>query len=87
MGGNFILGLLGSNEHGDFVSELEALCKEMSSKPVKAVIKKDVKFDFKIKGQKPIVTKDIIQFNLTGADFSADKIVEVMKKHGVAELE
>jgi len=59
----------------------------MSSKPVKMTKKADVKFDFKIKGQKPIVTKEICQFNITGAGFKEDKIIEIMKAHKVAELE
>lgn len=58
----------------------------MSSKPVKSTKKADVKFDFKIKGQKPIVTKEILQFNITGADFKEDKIVELMNKHNLAEI-
>jgi len=59
----------------------------MSSKPVKAAIKNDVKFDYKIKGQKPVVTKDVLQFSITGADFNSDKIAEVLKKHKIAEME
>ena len=59
----------------------------MSTKPVKMTKKGDVKFDFKIKGQKPIVTKEICQFNITGADFKEDKITEIMKKHNVVEME
>ena len=31
----------------------------MSTKECKSNVKDDVKFDFKIKGQKPIITKDI----------------------------
>lgn len=42
------------------VNELETLCKQMSPKPVKAAIKDNVKFDYKIKGQKPVVTKEIL---------------------------
>lgn len=86
-GDNFILGLIGSLAQKDMVTELEALCTEMSSKPVKSAIKNDVKFDFKIKGQKPVVTKDILQFSITGADFNLDKISELLKKHAVAEME
>jgi hypothetical protein len=86
-GNNFILGLVGSNEKADMVADLEVLCKEMSKKPVKSASKKEVKFDFKIKGQKPVVTKEIIQFSITGGDFVAEKISAVLKKHGVAEME
>jgi len=84
---NFILGLVGNNTSGALVTELEALCKEMSTKPMKSNKKADVKFDYKIKGQKPVVTKEICQFSITGADFKADKIAEALKKHGVAEME
>ena len=87
IGGNYILGLLGNNTSDEMVKELEALCKEMSTKPVKMTKKADVKFDFKIKGQKPVVTKEICQFNITGADFKEDKIVELMKKYSVTEME
>jgi len=59
----------------------------MSKKPVKTTKKAEVKFDFKIKGQKPVVTKEICQFNITGSDFSAEKLVEVMKKYNLAEME
>jgi hypothetical protein len=69
------------------VNELEACCTEMSTKPVKTNKKGDVKFDFKIKGQKPITTTGICQFNITGADFKEDKILEIMKKHNVAQME
>jgi hypothetical protein len=41
------------------VSKLEALCKELSSKEVKARMQDQVKFDFKEKGKKPVVTKGI----------------------------
>lgn len=56
---NYIVGLLGTNTQLKMVEELEALCKQMSSKTVKSNKKDQVKFDFKIKGQKPIVTKDV----------------------------
>lgn len=59
----------------------------MSSKPVKNAVKNEVKFDFKIKGQKPVVTKDISQFSITGADFNVDKISEVLQRHGIVEME
>ena len=79
--------MIGSKEATDLVTELEACCKEMSSKPVKVNKKNEVKFDFKIKGQKPIVTKEVIQFNITGADFKAEKVQEILAKHKIVELE
>lgn len=87
IGQNYILGLIGNKDSDEMIVKLEAICKEMSSKPVKMNKKADVKFDFKIKGQKPIVTKDICQFNITGADFKEDKIVEIMQAYKVADLE
>ena len=79
--------MIGTDKCADMVKELEACCKEMSSKPVKMTKKDDVKFDFKIKGQKPVVTKGICQFNITGADFKEEKIAEIMKKYNVVEME
>ena len=59
----------------------------MSSKPVKSNKKAEVKFDYKIKGQKPVVTKDICQFSITGADFSSEKLGEVLKAHSFVDME
>ena len=86
VGQNFIIGLIGNKDHDELVTKLEAACKEMSSKPVKTTKKADV--SFKVKGQKkPIQTKDICQFNITGADFKEDKIVEILKEHKIGELD
>lgn len=82
-----MIGLVGTNEDKTLASDIEAVCKEMSSKPVKAAIKDSVKFDYKIKGQKPVVTKEIVQFSITGADFNAEKIAEVLKNHKVKEMD
>jgi len=84
---NFILGLIGNNTSTAMIKELEEACKSMSSKPVKAATKSDVKFDYKIKGQKPVVTKEISQFSITGADFNVEKIGELLQKHGIVEME
>ncbi len=59
----------------------------MSTKAIKSGVKDEVKFDFKIKGQKPIITKDICQFNITGQDLKEEKLVEVLKKFGYKEME
>ena len=59
----------------------------MSTKAMKSGVKDEVKFDFKIKGQKPIITKDICQFNITGQDLKEDKLIEVLKKFGYKEME
>jgi len=86
MGSQFVIGIIGSNDP-TLVSDIEAACKETSSKPVKSAVKNSVKFDFKIKGQKPVETKDILQFSITGADFNMDKIAEVLKNHKIQEME
>ena len=89
VGNNYILGLIGNKDLDGFVTEMEAICKEASKKPVKVNKKADVKFDFKIKGQKPVVTKDIIQFNITGSDFNtvSEKLEALMTKNNVTEME
>ena len=69
------------------VKEVEELYKKQSSKPVKANIKDSVKFDFKIKGQKAVVTKEVCQFNITGADFKYEEIAAVFTKYKVVEME
>jgi hypothetical protein len=48
------------------VEEIEKLCKEMSSKEVKSRKQDQVKFDFKEKGKKPVVTKGICMLSITG---------------------
>ena len=87
VGNQFILGLMGTKDFKETVTQLEALCKEMSSKPVKMAVKAEVKFDYKIKGQKPVVTKDICQFSITGSDFNIEKIAELLKQNKIEEME
>ena len=65
VGESFVVGLLGKPALLD-VSKVEALCKEHSTKEVKARTQDQVKFDFKEKGKKPVVTKGICQFAITG---------------------
>jgi len=86
-GKGYVIGLLGTKDNKEFLTKLEAVCKGMSSKPVKVVAKDNVKFDFKIKGQKPVVTKEICQFNVTGADFKEEEIVKVMEEFKFAPME
>ena len=86
VGDNFVVGLLGKPILLE-VAKLEALCKENSSKEVKARTQDQVKFDFKEKGKKPVVTKGICQFSITGGDFKIDKIAELLKASGANELE
>ena len=86
-GDSFVVGLIGNNASGDLVSNIEKVCKEMSTKQVKSNIKKDVKFDFKKKGEKPVVTKDICQFTITGAGFKGDKIIEILTAASAEELD
>ena len=82
---NFVYGMIGNNASNDFVTEFEAACKEMS--PKKMNKKNKVKFDFKKKGQKPIETKDIVQFDITGGTFKEEVLTEIFNKHKVLELE
>jgi len=56
-------------------------------KAIKMAKKNDVKFDFKIKGQKPVVTKEVTYFQIFGADFKEKTLAEVLGKAGVANLE
>lgn len=86
IGESFVVGLLGKPTMLE-VAKVEALCKEHSSKEVKARVQDQVKFDFKEKGKKPVVTKGICQFAITGADFKVDKIAELLKACGGNELE
>ncbi len=59
----------------------------MSKKGVKLQKKDQVKYAFKEKGKKPITTKDVCQFSITGEGFQIDKICEVIQKSsGAAEL-
>lgn len=51
------------------------------------MIKSEVKFDFKIKGQKPVVTKKICQFSITGADFKEEDLVTVLTAASFAPLD
>ena len=41
------------------LSSLENLCKTLSTKAIKVNKKEEVKFDYKIKGKKPVVTNGI----------------------------
>jgi hypothetical protein len=42
------------------------------------VKKSEVKFDFKKKGMKPVVTNEILYFQFTGEDFNTDKLAEFL---------
>jgi alanyl-tRNA synthetase len=86
VGKNFIIGLLG-NPGLLQISQVEALCKETSTKEVKSRTQDQVKFDFKEKGKKPVVTKGVALFSITGENFNIDKIAEVLKGQGVTELD
>jgi len=50
-------------------------------------VKADVKFDFKIKGQKPVVTKEVCQFNITGADLKEEDLVSLLTKAGYIAMD
>ena len=58
------------------MAELEEAVKGLSSKPVKVVAKNKVSFKFKEKkATKEIVTSDIVQFMITGADMNVGHLV------------
>jgi hypothetical protein len=86
IGSSFVLGLVGNPESVD-VAKIEEVCKESSTKPVKAVKKNDVKFDEKIKGKKPIVTKGVLLFSITGENFNQDKLKAVLDEVNLTEME
>lgn len=86
VGDNFVVGLLGKPTLFN-VTALETLCRETSSKEVKARAQDQVKFDYKEKGKKPVVTKGICQFAITGQDFPIGRISELLKGSGVFELQ
>lgn len=87
LGETFVFGLIGDKPNADLLKALEGTCKQMSKKEVKLNSKNQVKFDFKIKGQKPVVTKDVCQFNMTGSDFKVDAVAKVLLEYGYIELE
>ena len=83
-----MIGLIGNKNHDALITELEASCKTMSTnKAVKSIKKNNVKFDFKIKGQKPVQTKEITMFNITGADFKSETLTEILTKVGAHTLD
>lgn len=59
----------------------------MSTKDVKSRQQDQVKFDFKEKGRKPVVTKGILQFSITGQDFNLEKLAETLKTQGAHDLD
>ncbi len=85
LGSSFAFGILG-NPASLNLDALETLCKETSTKETKISKKDEVKFDFKVKGKKPIVTKGIKQVSITGENFNVEKIVELLTTMGVQEL-
>jgi hypothetical protein len=48
---------------------------------------KQVKFDHKIKGQKPVVTKDVFLFMITNENLNVDKLVEDLEVMGYKGME
>ena len=85
-GPSFVFVLIAVNQCKALCDALEAGCKAMSNK-TKCVTKNSVKFDFKIKGQKPVETKDILQFSITGENFDAAKITQILKDHKGEEMD
>lgn len=86
VGDTFVVGLLGTPDLIT-VPDIEALCKTSSTKEVKARTNDTVKFDFKEKGKKPVVTKGVCQFSITGQDFNITHISDLLKTKGAFELD
>lgn len=84
LGETFAWGLIGKSGQFD-ITALEQACKEMSKKEVKTVKKNEVKFDFKEKGKKPVVTKDVLQFSITGENFNINRLAQLLKEQGLEE--
>lgn len=58
---------------------MQDLAKELSSKPVKAMIKDKVSFKFKEKGKKAINASGVQQFMISGAGMDVDKIAALFE--------
>lgn len=86
IGNTFVIGLLGVKDMID-IAPIEKITREVSKKEVKVQKMDQVKFNTKEKGKKPIATKDILQFALTGQDLDVNtKIAEVLKEAGCIEV-
>jgi len=82
-----VTGIIGDQTFPkELLDKLFELCKTMSTKEAKMRVNDSVKFDFKIKGQKPVVTKGVMQVSITGAGFDADKIGEFLTTSKFSEL-
>lgn len=86
IGSNFVCGLFGDPTQIK-LEELEAETKAHSSKPTKVMNKDSVTFKFKEKGKKPVNTKGISQFMISGADFKVDRLSEILASQGLVEME
>ena len=57
------------------------------NKEVKVNKMNNVTFKFKDKKAKPVKTADICQFNITGADFKSEPLIEILTKAGAVSLD
>ena len=73
IGDSFIVGLLGSGGVLN-VASIEEFAKTISTKETKSRQQDQVKFDSKEKGKKPVVTKGVVFFSITGADFNYERL-------------
>jgi hypothetical protein len=85
IGESFVVGLLSSPEILN-VPSVEEVCKSLSTKEIKSRQQDKVKFDPKEKGKKPIETKGIVFFSVTGQDLNLDKLSEHLRGLGAVEL-
>lgn len=81
IGKTFVVGLLASPEMID-LKKLEATCAQLSSKQPKCNSMNNVTWKFADKKKKPLVTKGILQFMITGADYNLDKLAEDLTHAG-----
>lgn len=80
------MGLLGDPKLLD-LNALQEIVKGMTTKEIKMNQRDQVKFDFKEKGKKPVITKGICMFSITGQGFNLDKLSETLQTAGFNELE
>jgi len=83
---NYVAGLLGDPTSVKF-DEISKKCAELSTTSKVCIQMKQVKFDHKIKGQKPVVTKDVFLFMIANKNLNVEKLVEDLIHMGHKEME
>jgi len=83
---NYVGGLLGDPTSVKF-DEIVKKVAELSATSKVCIQMKQVKFDHKIKGQKPVVTKDVFLFMIANKNLNVEKLVEDLVHMGHKEME